>query len=96
LDDTALAAVVEMVARSGSSDGLLWDRADGIFLSAIEDDAVKRWSPRGVETVVADPRIAWPDSFALGPDGSLYVTTSQIHRGPNPGEPYRILRITRW
>ena len=96
LDDTALVAVVEIVARSGSSDGLLWDRADGIFISAIEEDAVKRWSPRGVETVVTDPRIAWPDSFAIGPDGSLYVTTSQIHRGPNPGEPYRILRITGW
>jgi sugar lactone lactonase YvrE len=73
----------------------LWDGAEGIFISAIEDDAVKRWSPGGgVETVIADPRIAWPDSFAFGPDGALYVTTSQIHRGPNPPERYRVLRIS--
>lgn len=95
LDDAALADAVETVAMSGPSDGLLWDGAAGIFISAIEDDAVKRWTPgSGVVTVLADPKIAWPDSFALGPDGGLCVTTSQIHRGPNPPEPYRVLRLT--
>jgi len=94
LDEAALAEKVETVAVSGPSDGLLWDGTDGIIISAIEDDAVKRWRPDGVETVVSDRRIAWPDSFARGPDGSLYVTTSQIHRGAKPPEPYRLLRIT--
>ena len=94
LNDEALAAAVETVAASGASDGLLWDGSDGILISAIESDAVKRWRPDGAETVIADPILAWPDSFAMGPDGALYVTTSQIHRGANPPEPYRILRIT--
>jgi len=94
LDDAALGLLVENVAQSGPSDGLLWDGQDGVFISAIEDDAVKRWSPgSGVETVITDPRIAWPDSFALGPEGGLYITISQIHRGPNPPEPYRVLRL---
>jgi hypothetical protein len=73
----------------------LWDGDQGVFLSALEHDGVRRWNPRsGVETVIEERVIAWPDSFALGPDGALYVTTSQIHRGPNPPEPYRLLRIT--
>ena len=95
LDDSSLAGLVEVAAESGPADGLLWDGAGGIFISAIEDDAIKRWSPAGgAEFVFEDPIIAWPDSFARGPDGALYVTTSQIHRGPNPPDPYRILRIT--
>lgn len=94
LEDNALAELVETVAESGPSDGLLWDGAGGVFISAIEDDAIKRWSASdGVETVLQDPQIAWPDSFARGSDGALYVTTSQIHRGPNPPEPYRVLRV---
>ena len=96
LDAAALGESVERVALSGASDGLLWDGANGVFISALEEDAVKRWSPEGVETVISDPRIAWPDSFTFGPDGALYVTTSQIHRGPSPPDPYRILRITGW
>jgi sugar lactone lactonase YvrE len=94
-DDHSLSQMVEAVAESGPADGLLWDGIDGIFISAIEDDAIKHWSlTEGVAYVFEDPVIAWPDSFARGPDGAIYVTTSQIHRGPNPPEPYRILRIT--
>ncbi|MFN9971824.1 MAG: L-dopachrome tautomerase-related protein, partial [Phycisphaerae bacterium] len=33
-----------------------------------------------VQTLVQDPRIAWPDSFALGKGKDLYFTTAQIHR----------------
>lgn len=95
LNDTSLVQLVEAVAESGPADGLLWDGTDGIFISAIEDDAIKHWSPtEGVAYVFEDPMIAWPDSFARGADGAIYLTTSQIHRGPNPPDPYRILRIT--
>jgi len=31
-----------------------------------------------MRTLIQDPRLRWPDTFAQGPDGSLYVTTSRI------------------
>jgi sugar lactone lactonase YvrE len=91
-----LAEKVRLFAQSGVSDGFLYTKR-GILVSALEDNAIKRVDSKGrVETVIWDPRISWPDSFAEGPDGSIWFTTSQIHLGPNPPTPYRIYRIPPW
>jgi sugar lactone lactonase YvrE len=88
-----LAGRVETVAQSGVSDGLLFTPA-GVYISALEEDAIKLVDRHGtVRLVIQDPRIAWPDSFAHGPDGAIYFTTSQIHLGPNPPSPYRVLKF---
>jgi sugar lactone lactonase YvrE len=93
LGEPELVERVEAFAESGVSDGLLFD-PKGIYLSSLEDGAIKRAGPGGrVETLIRDPRIVWPDSFARGPDGSIWFTTSQIHLGPKPATPYRILRL---
>jgi sugar lactone lactonase YvrE len=95
-DPVKLGERVKVVAKSGVSDGLLYTKR-GILVSALEENAIKRVDSKGrVETVIWDPRISWPDSFAEGPDGSLWFTTSQIHLGPNPPTPYRIFRIPPW
>jgi len=91
-DDAALAAAIETVAESGVADGLLWT-PEGVLVSGLEEGAIKRVSPDGtVSVLVADERIVWPDSFAQGPDG-VYFTTAQIHLGPEPPTPYRVLRL---
>jgi peroxiredoxin/sugar lactone lactonase YvrE len=93
LDGAALGAKVEVFAQSGVSDGLLFGPG-GVYVSALEAGAIHRVDPAGqVTTVVEDSRIVWPDSFALGADGAVWFTTAQIHLGPNPPTPYRILRI---
>ena len=28
--------------------------------------------------LIQDPRLRWPDTFAQGPDGAIYFTTSHI------------------
>ncbi len=89
-----LPGYVELFARTGVSDGLLFWPGGSIFVTAIEESAVKRLTRHKVlQTMVSDDRLAWPDSFARGPKNELYVTTSQIHLGPNPQEPYRLFRI---
>ncbi len=94
LSADALAAGVERVAESGVSDGIAFDAEGYLYLTSLEEDAINRLTPdHALERVVHDARLAWPDSFAVATDGSIYFTTAQIHRGPNPPEPYRLWRI---
>ena len=90
-----LAAKVETVGRTGAADGIEFDEQGNLYLSTLEDNAIHRLTTQGrLESVADDPRIAWPDSFAIAPDGSIYFTTSQIHRGSQTGEPYRLLKLS--
>jgi sugar lactone lactonase YvrE len=89
-----LAKRVERVAESGVSDGLIFDGAGYLYLSSLEENAVNCLTPMHErKRVVQDERLSWPDSFALGPDGWLYVTTAQIHQGDQPRDPFRIWRF---
>ncbi|MBC6983806.1 L-dopachrome tautomerase-related protein [Caulobacter sp. 17J80-11] len=84
LDDVSLSAEalgrkVETLAEIGVSDGYWMDDRGRLFMSALEENAVKVREPNGeVRTFVQDERLRWPDSFAQGPDGAIYVTTSHI------------------
>ncbi len=94
MTDQDLAPRVRTAARSGAADGLLFGSDGFIYLSSLEEGAIRRLGPRrGVQLVSDDRRIVWPDSFAEGPDGWIYFTTARIHEGPKPKGPYRILRF---
>lgn len=102
LSSDALAAQVEDLGETVVTDGMIADAEGRIYHSALELDAVVRYHPGDarLDTLVQDPRLKWPDSFALGPDGGLYVTTSQIHLMPQYNrntsrrtDPYRVFRI---
>jgi sugar lactone lactonase YvrE len=101
LSPAALAAKVEEVGETGVSHGMLADQAGNIYLSDSPNYAVRRVTPQGrLETLVHDPRLSWPDTFALGPDGYLYLTATQINRAPkyHRGEskvdyPFRLYRL---
>ncbi len=97
IDDEVLAAKIETVAEVGPSDGLLAGPNGEVYLSSLELNAIRAYLPNGEIVVVhEDPQIAWPDSFAMGPDGMLWVTASKIHPQPEPGEPFTILKTTPW
>lgn len=97
-----LARGAQLVTRTGPCDGMVI-AGDALYLTDIANSAIQRLdlSSNRLTTVVADPRLAWPDSLAVGRDDHLYVTSSQIHRMPrfNAGldareTPYRILRVS--
>jgi sugar lactone lactonase YvrE len=56
--------------------------SDGrLYFMDMEQNAIYRRTVDGlIQLVVADPRLMWPDTMAIGPDGHLYVTTSQHDR----------------
>ena len=95
LPETELAAHVERVAETGAVDGMLMDADNNLYLTALEENAIKRYRPNGdiLETIVQDDRIQWPDSMDISPDDYLYFTASQIHRMPrfNYGKDKRLL-----
>lgn len=92
-------AAVEDLGESVVTDAISFDDAGNLYFSALEEDAIIYRTPAGsYETLVRDPRIAWPDSFAIDrANGLLVFTTAQIHRSPMfsaagawPAEPFRV------
>lgn len=78
LSEKDLEARVERVAETEPTDGLWIDGQGRLYMSAIEQDAVKVLDQNGITTLVRDKRLRWPDTFSEAPDGTLYVTSSRI------------------
>lgn len=96
-----VAGAVQKLGDVPASDGIEF-RGGRVYLTAIEDNAIVRCvvGRPTLDELVRDERLKWPDSLAWAPDGSLYVTASQIHLGPRfhhgenrVREPYRLFKI---
>lgn len=92
LGDEGLGKRIETVGENGVSDGLWIDAEGRMYISALEEDAVKRRTGDRVETIVQDKRLRWPDTFSEGPDGTIYITASHIQDMPwyKPANPAQV------
>jgi sugar lactone lactonase YvrE len=94
IPNTELAEKVEFVTESGISDAIEFDHKGNLYLTSLEYNAIRKYSLKGkVEMVVKHEQLKWPDSFSITQDGTVYVTTSQLHLGNARTEPYRIFKF---
>ena len=78
VDELERRGSVKTVANTHVADGLWMSKAGELYLTSPGDCSVTRLSGSGVETVLTDKRLRWPDTFSEGPDGIMYVTASHI------------------
>ena len=94
LTEAELAKYVEQVKKIPATDGIMFDREGNLWLGGLENNEVNLLKPNGdLVTVAQGAEIRWADSFALGPDGSVYFTTSQIHLPVKDRKKYEVIKI---
>lgn len=83
LSSADLEAAVERYGDKTISDGSTVDAAGNVYITSITDDSIGVTRPDGsYSTLHKDDSISWPDGFAIGPDGFVYVTVNELHRSP--------------
>lgn len=99
--DVDLAAAVNDLGEKGASDGLEADADGAVYTSDYEHNGIRKRMADGTwQTIVHDPRVLWPDTLSVGPDGYLYFTANQVQRQPGfhngkdlRQKPYSLLRV---
>jgi sugar lactone lactonase YvrE len=69
---------VRTVAQTHVADGLWMSKAGILYITSPTTNGISRLVGNRTEPVLTDPRLRWPDTFAEGPDGRMYVTASHI------------------
>ncbi|MGC3937116.1 L-dopachrome tautomerase-related protein [Roseobacter sp. EG26] len=83
LSDADLAARVERYGDKPISDGSTVDAAGNVYITSITDDAVGVTQADGSYKILyQQDNMSWPDGFAMGVDGYVYVTINELHRSP--------------
>lgn len=80
-DADVAATVKDLGDKGASSDGLEADAQGRVYLSDYEHNRIARRNlDGGIETLVHDPRVLWPDTLSLAANGYLYFIVNQIER----------------
>jgi sugar lactone lactonase YvrE len=83
---------VENLGNFPPSDGMIFDKEGNLYMTSIEENAIRVYDGKSSRIVARSKDFKWPDSFSVGADGAVYVSTSQQNIA-NPVEPYRILKF---
>ncbi len=101
LSSAAIGGHVERVAVTQATDGLEFDAQGNLYMTALEENAIKVLRPDGrFEVFATAPEFVWPDTITMSRDGDLLFSASQFHLMPafhqgvdkrNP--PYNVFRL---
>lgn len=81
VSEARLDMAVKDLGEKGASDGLEADASGALYAGDYEHNSVrKRLADGQWQTIVHDPRVLWPDTLSIGPDGYLYFMANQLHR----------------
>lgn len=79
-----------------ATDGMLFGPTNTLYLGGLEENAIYVWKEDNpYHKLIEDERIKWADSFAVGVDGTVYFTTSQIHIPVSERGPYKVYKLVQ-
>jgi len=85
--------IVTVASYLPPSDGMIFSPDAKLYFTSPEDHGIRVYDKdHGSRLVKKSDDFQWPNSFSMGTDGYLYVTTSQRNM-VRPTQPYRILRF---
>ena len=101
LSEQEVESHVQDLGRFTTTDGMIFDLDGNLYLGDYQNYAMVQITPDlEMKTIMKDDRLIWPDSYALSPDGHLYISCSQINKQPDYNEgknkrtsPYTIYRM---
>lgn len=98
--DAEIVAAIRDLGAKAPSDGLAEDDRGNLYAGDYEHGSIRRFTDGRWSTIAQDPKIMWPDTLSVGPQGWLYFTANQLYRQPgfNQGkdlrrQPYQVLRV---
>lgn len=101
LSSEGLGRRVETVAISEPTGGMEFDGQGNLYLTGVQEDAIKVLRPSGrIDFFARAADFLWPDTIAISRDGELLFTASQLHLMPGYNDgvdrrapPYKVFRL---
>jgi sugar lactone lactonase YvrE len=76
------AAVRDLGDVGGNTDGIVTDAAGMLYITDVTRNGIVRYDPRmgSMALLASDDGVRWPDTPAIGPDGNLVFTVSNLNQ----------------
>jgi sugar lactone lactonase YvrE len=95
-------AVRDLGDVGGNTDGIVTDAEGRLYITDVSRNGIVEYDPRAgsMRLLAADEGVRWPDTPAIGPNGQLVFTASNLNRHfagqVKPGEErYELWRVSR-